>query len=42
VVIEGKKVLEISSDKLFYTEPTVKRERVSRWSEPMHRKSSLG
>lgn len=40
VVIEGRKVLEISSDKLFYTEPTVKRERVSRWSDPVHRKSS--
>ena len=42
VVIEGKKVLEISSDKLFYTEPSVKRDRVSRWSEPVHRKSSFG
>ena len=41
IVIDGKKIFEISSDKLFYTEPSYNRERVSRWSDPIHKKSRI-
>ena len=39
IVIDGKKVLNISSDKLFYSEPIYQRERRSRWADPVLRKS---
>ena len=41
IVIDGKKVLDISADKMFYSEPTYKRERMSRWSNPVSKKSKL-
>lgn len=39
VKVDGKTVLNISSDKLFYEEPVYARERRSRWGDPVHRKS---
>ena len=39
IIIDGKKVLTISSDKLFYTEPIYEREKTTRWSDPHQRKS---
>lgn len=40
IVIDGKTVLNISADKMFYSEPTIQREKKTRWSDPIHRKSS--
>lgn len=38
IVVDGKKVLDITADKLFYTEPEYEREKTSRWSDPVQRK----
>jgi len=40
IVIGGKTVLNISSDKLFYTEPVYERQKVSRWSDPVTKKKA--
>lgn len=42
IMIDGKKVLDISADKMFYSEPIYSREKHSRWSNPISKKSSPG